>query len=131
MNKKIANICYENTRSDAHEKQTNWLRKQAVMDVASKVIKSVIHTNTYSVEAVNNEARYNTGQWCSIKQMNKSLRNLKYFSFFMQMVNKICNMKNVSRIFWSEYLTISTQKKHALTKSIHMQHKQIFCDFVS
>ena len=39
MNKKIANICYENTHSDAHEKQTNWLRKQAVMDVASKVIK--------------------------------------------------------------------------------------------
>ena len=50
----------------------------------------------------------------------------------MQMVNnKICNMKNVSKIFWSEYLTISTQKKHALTKSIHVQQEYIFCDFAS
>ena len=47
-------------------------RKQAVMDIASKVIKNVIHTNTYSVEAVNSEVRYNTGQRCSIKQTNKS-----------------------------------------------------------
>ena len=49
----------------------------------------------------------------------------------MQMVNnKICNMKNVSRIFWSEYL-ISMQKKNMPWQSVHMQQEYIFWDFVS